>query len=279
MCLLHSDKFELLCTRCQASEQRKLASYASPEWNQLSNTLSPCPLEWLTRAEGPAQCHMDWLVDLYTFAHTYDIHNLKIDTLQALEIVLQVGEELPNYKILNKAFSVNRYPGSLLSKYLKDLYDINWSPAIATNLTAAKNESLHSEVVDILVRNLMEDLETSQLERENLSQQTQRDKQLTKELAEARKALAEANARVAKQEPTQRVKEDQAQLVNGEKAELEKENVFNRSQKRARNDDGEMVPKDKATGIDGAGLDASEVSRQSLKRPRCPLRPKTNPLY
>lgn len=214
---------------------------------------------------------MDWLIDLYTFAHSYDIHNSKIDTLQALEIVLQIGGELPNYKILNKAFPANRYPGSLLSKYLKDLYDINWSPTTATKLTAVKNESLHSEVVDILVRNLMEDLQTSQLERENLSQQTQRDEQIIKEPAEARKAEAEANARVAKQEPTQRDKEDQAQLVNGEKAELEKENILSRSQKRARDEDGERVPKDKVTGIDGAELDASEVLRQSLNRPRFPL--------
>ncbi|KAE9976925.1 hypothetical protein BLS_001776 [Venturia inaequalis] len=219
---------------------------------------------------------MDWLVDFYIFASTYDISPLQRDILQALAVVTEIGGELPNHRILNKAFSANST--SKLSKYLKDVYDLNWSPAVATSFKAEKNEQLHSEVVEIFLRNLVEDLETSQMEKETLSQrmnateakQDKRNRNFFEELADSSRALTEANAQATQIAETEKALADAKARI----AELEKENTFYQGQKRAR-EDGDMVPEGSVRGNDGQ-LDASEMFSQPLKKPRRTLRPKTS---
>lgn len=220
---------------------------------------------------------MVWLVDLYIFASTYYILPLKHDTLQALAVVTEIGAELPNYKILNKAFSAE--DTSLLSKYLKDLYDLNWSPAIATKFRAEKNENLHPKLVKIFIRNLVEDLETSQLEKETLSQkmnatkaqQARRDQEIIEERAATSRALTEVTAQTTQIAETEKALADARARI----AELERENRSFHGQKREREGDGDVVPEEPAIGNDGQ-TDASETFGQSLKKARRTLRPRTS---
>lgn len=291
-CIVHSGHFEVICQLGMEDEQIGTATAASyRDWPDKTRNLKNCTMPGFESYDGPFQSHMHWLVDLYEFASTFSIQALELDIVQAIGIAMKVARELPGLDVLNKAVSAN--PESLLARYLKDVYDLNWSLTIATKLKVAKSESwMHSEVVDIIVRNLVEDLETSQLEKENLSQeinvtktkQAKRDKAIIRELGETTKALAAANAQIARQKPTQKDKEAQIQLAKAKKAladaqtkiaQLEEEKSLTQSQKRAREDDGEMVAAGSARSLDG-GLDASEIFRQSLKKPRRTLRSRTS---
>ncbi|KAE9974378.1 hypothetical protein EG328_003893 [Venturia inaequalis] len=273
-CLLHSHKFEAYCNA--AIEDDTLTPCMAKKWGDRAKILSKCTVPALIQYRCPTQSHMDWLVDLYIFASTYNISPLRHDTLHALAVVTEIGGELPNHRILNKAFSANST--SQLSKYLKDVYDLNWSPTIATNFKAEKNEQLHSEVVEIFLRNLVEDLETSQMEKETLSQrmnatkakQDKRNREIIEELADSGRVLTQANAQATQIAETEKALADAKARI----AELEKENTFYQGQKRAR-EDGDMVPEGSVRGNDGQ-LDASEMFSQSLKKPRRTLRPKTS---
>ncbi|RDI79576.1 hypothetical protein Vi05172_g10488 [Venturia inaequalis] len=273
-CLLHSYEFEAYCNLSLKGD--KPTSGMAKAWRKRAKTLSKCSLPALVQHRCPTQSHMDWLVDFYIFASTYDISPLQRDILQALAVVTEIGGELPNHRILNKAFSANST--SKLSKYLKDVYDLNWSPAVATSFKAEKNEQLHSEVVEIFLRNLVEDLETSQMEKETLSQrmnateakQDKRNRNFFEELADSSRALTEANAQATQIAETEKALADARARI----AELEKENTFYQGQKRAR-EDGDMVPEGSVRGNDGQ-LDASEMFSQPLKKPRRTLRPKTS---
>lgn len=273
-CLLHSYEFEAYCNLSLKGD--KPTSGMAKAWRKRAKTLSKCSLPALVQHRCPTQSHMDWLVDFYIFASTYDISPLQRDILQALAVVTEIGGELPSYKILNKAFSANST--SLLSGYLKQVYDLNWSPAVATNFKAEKNEQLHSEVLEIFLRNLVGDLKTSQIQKENLSQrmnaikatQDKRDRKIMEELADATKALTNANAQ------TTQIAEIEKSLANARAriAELEEENTFYQGQKRAR-EDGDMVPGESARGNDGQ-RDASEMLRHYLKKTRRTLHAKTS---
>jgi hypothetical protein len=274
--------FERFCALAQQGKRK--AVRVSRDYKEIEKSLSTCTAATVASSQHRAQVHMDSLVDLYIFAWSYEIENLKHDILQALSLVIQVGRQLPDLKILNKAFSAN--PTSQLSTYLKDVYDINWSASIAAKFKAASNENLHSGVVDILVRNLVEDLETSQMEKENLSQtmevtkakQALKDKQIINELAKNNKALAEAKAQISKKEQAaQKEKETRDQLAKAKKAlteaqakisQLEKDRVTTSTQKRARVEHDEIATCEE--------IDTSEAFRQSLKRPCRTLRPRTS---
>lgn len=92
--------------------------------------------------QGTPQCHIEWLIDLCTFAVRYDISLLYEDALHALSVAIRVSNELPGWKLVNKTYN-EVSESSPLCLFLLKLYAGNWSPSLATDLSSRNDFQLH----------------------------------------------------------------------------------------------------------------------------------------
>lgn len=230
------------------------------------------------------------LVDLFEFAHQWDIVELEQDILESLFVTFKVAQKLPSWDIVNKACCTAGDIQSDLVGFLIDLFVENWSSdvseclcftaeemhptfiaSVLQRITLQKEESVHErQRATLRAVTAEEKLKTAERE---LTRYKNASKSAAKMLATTRQALADAQAKTAPPGSAEEYPATKKQQPVG------KENAMVKTKSAAKR---KSVAKAKPTPVESNkrareedAVDLSEIFRQSLKRNCRELRPRT----
>lgn len=91
------------------------------------------------------QLRMARLVDLYEFAHEWDIIELEQDILESFAVTLKVAQKLPRWDIVNKVCLLPGEEKSDLCSFIIDLFVENWSCHVSNSFHRADEEERNVE--------------------------------------------------------------------------------------------------------------------------------------
>ncbi|KAE9976926.1 hypothetical protein BLS_001777 [Venturia inaequalis] len=236
------------------------------------------------------QLRMARLVDLFEFAHQWDIVELEQDILESLFVTFKVAQKLPSWDIVNKACCTAGDIQSDLVGFLIDLFVENWSFDVSDSLCFTAEEMHPTFIASVLQRiTLQKEESVHERQRATLRAVTAEEKLKTAEreltryknastsaakmLATTRQALADAQAKTAPPGSAEEFPATKKQQPVG------KENAMVKTKSAVKR---KSVTKAKPTPVESNkrareedAVDLSEIFRQSLKRNCRELRPRT----
>lgn len=131
--------FEATCQRALKDAQNGLPITAQHRWIKREGETSS-----VEGMEIP-QLRMARLVDLYEFAHEWDIIELEQDILESFAVTLKVAQKLPRWDIVNKVCLLPGEEKSDLCSFIIDLFVENWSCHVSNSFHRADEEERNVE--------------------------------------------------------------------------------------------------------------------------------------
>jgi hypothetical protein len=258
----HNDTFtfEASCQLALKDAQRGLPITVQHQWIKKEGETS-C----VEGMEIP-QLRMARLIGLYKFAQDWNIETLKDDVLKSFAISIKVANTLPDWGILYKASSV--VGKSELRDFLVELFLMNWSAKISESFCKAPASQKHSGFASLMLHKITRQQEASLRKKDQAKKlcdiKTQISLETERELARVKKSLAEAQAKIIVLGQKKRPAAEKKPAVKQEPTAKEKPAAVRK-----------QTAKTKRAREEEDVVDRSESFRQSLKRPRRELRPRT----
>lgn len=185
--------FEATCQRALKDAQNGLPITSQHRWIKREGETSS-----VEGIEIP-QLRMARLVDLYEFAHEWDIVELEQDILESVFVTLKVAQKLPRWDIVNKASSTDIQ--SDLFNFLVELFVENWTSDVSNSLCMAGEEEVNVAFTTSVFHKITCQKEEGMLERRRDALRAVtaegRLKTAERELARYRNALASAQKALA----------------------------------------------------------------------------------